>query len=87
LKLFRVKIDAPERGDIRPKHIEPVLRQHMDIIDTFSWVTQDFHNLQDLQNYDLRTRDLSRTGEQIVRLYGVTPRLFESAHNKVIAID
>jgi len=59
----------------------------MDIIETFSWITQDFHNVQDLKIGDLRTRDLSRIGEQIVRVYGVSPRLFESSHNQVIVID
>lgn len=59
----------------------------MDIIETFAWITQDYHNLQDLKISDLRTRDLGRTGEQIVRVYGVSPRLFESSHNQVIKID
>lgn len=41
----------------------------------------------DLKIGDLRTRDLSRTGSQIVRVYGVGPRIFESSHNQVISIE
>ena len=41
----------------------------------------------DLKISDLRTRDLSRTGSQVVRVYGVGPRIFESSHNQVISIE
>lgn len=79
-----MKIHQPEMyNNLRPKHVEPVLRENMDIIEDFSWITEDFHNLLDLRITDLRVRDLSRTGDQTVRVFGVTPRLFESAHNQI----
>jgi hypothetical protein len=43
--------------------------------------------MMDLKIGDLRTRDLSRTGSQIVRVFGVGPRIFESSHNQVISVE
>lgn len=52
-----------EYGGFRPRNLEPVLKEHMDIIDTFSWSTEDYLNVKDYKNSELKTRDLARTGE------------------------
>jgi len=43
-------IERPfEQGTIKPKHIEPALREHRDIIDDHSWITSDLFYVPELK--------------------------------------
>jgi hypothetical protein len=68
---------------MKPRHIEPVLRRNMDIIESFSWITGDLRNIPDLKVTDIFARDTSRLGQSPIRVLGVGPRFYESSHNHV----
>jgi hypothetical protein len=38
-----------DQGAIKPKHIEPALREHSDIIEDFSWITSDLFYVPELK--------------------------------------
>ena len=71
-------INSDEFEAVKPEIFDPVIRQHMDKIESFSYVSYDLARTANQEIKSIKASDRARIKSFDIGLYAVTPSIFDS---------
>jgi hypothetical protein len=78
-------LEGDHTNEVHPKYIDPVIRKHLDNIESFNYVTKPSHKIKSFGG--IRATDPSRMNPQDIFLYGVMPGVFHTTTMNYVEIE